>query len=89
MVLCIYSYGVISYRSYQLYTCMYVRPANINTWLSWITQLSSFQVKSIRETFAKVISDKHEDVMAKFGAILAQGIIDAGRITYFYCVPGR
>lgn len=28
--------------------------------------------------YAKVISDKHEDVMAKFGAILAQGIIDAG-----------
>ena len=26
----------------------------------------------------QVISDKHEDVMAKFGAILAQGIIDAG-----------
>jgi 26S proteasome regulatory subunit N2 len=25
-----------------------------------------------------VIADKHEDVMAKFGAILAQGIIDAG-----------
>jgi len=24
-----------------------------------------------------VISDKHEDVMAKLGAILAQGIIDA------------
>lgn len=38
------------------------------------------QVKSIRETFAKVISDKHEDVMAKFGAILAQGIIDAGML---------
>ena len=28
--------------------------------------------------YAKVISEKHEDVMAKFGAILAQGIIDAG-----------
>jgi len=28
--------------------------------------------------YAKVITDKHEDVMAKFGAILAQGIIDAG-----------
>jgi len=26
----------------------------------------------------KVIADKHEDVMAKFGAILSQGIIDAG-----------
>jgi len=25
----------------------------------------------------QVIGDKHEDVMAKFGAILAQGIIDA------------
>mgnify|MGYP001794707168 CR=1 FL=1 len=28
--------------------------------------------------YAKVIADKHEDVMAKFGATLAQGIIDAG-----------
>ena len=26
----------------------------------------------------QVIADKHEDIMAKFGAILAQGIIDAG-----------
>lgn len=26
----------------------------------------------------QLIADKHEDVMAKFGAILAQGIIDAG-----------
>ena len=25
-----------------------------------------------------MIADKHEDVMAKLGAILAQGIIDAG-----------
>ena len=31
-----------------------------------------------RQLYAKVISDKHEDVMAKMGAILAQGIIDAG-----------
>jgi 26S proteasome regulatory subunit N2 len=26
----------------------------------------------------RIINDKHEDVMAKFGAILANGILDAG-----------
>jgi len=31
-----------------------------------------------REHYMKVISDKHDDVMAKFGAILAHGILDAG-----------
>lgn len=36
------------------------------------------KVKSLREHFAKVVSMKHEDAMAKFGAALAQGIIDAG-----------
>ena len=36
------------------------------------------QVKSLREVYSKCISDKHEDGIAKFGAILAQGIIDAG-----------
>jgi 26S proteasome regulatory subunit N2 len=41
-------------------------------------ELLTFQVKDFRALYAKVIVDKHEDVMAKFGAILAQGIIDAG-----------
>jgi 26S proteasome regulatory subunit N2 len=36
------------------------------------------KVKQIQQAFAKVISAKHEDAMAKFGAALAQGIIDAG-----------
>lgn len=36
------------------------------------------KMKHYRELYAKVIADKHEDVMAKFGAIIAQGIIDAG-----------
>merc|ERR1712066_383165 len=31
-----------------------------------------------RALYSKVIADKHEDVMAKYGAIIAQGIIDAG-----------
>ncbi|KAK9446473.1 armadillo-type protein [Limtongia smithiae] len=36
------------------------------------------KVAAVRKTFAKVVSEKHEDAMAKFGAALAQGIIDAG-----------
>ncbi|KAI7954458.1 hypothetical protein MJO28_004858 [Puccinia striiformis f. sp. tritici] len=32
----------------------------------------------VRKIFEKIISDKHEDALAKFGATLAQGIIDAG-----------
>jgi 26S proteasome regulatory subunit N2 len=31
-----------------------------------------------RQLYSSVITNKHEDVMAKYGAILAQGIIDAG-----------
>lgn len=37
-------------------------------------------MKTFKDLYRKVIGDKHEDVMAKFGAILAQGIIDAGSI---------
>lgn len=33
------------------------------------------QAKEFRALYAKVISDKHEDVLSKFGAILAQGNI--------------
>lgn len=36
------------------------------------------RVSGLREQFANVISAKHEDAMAKFGAALALGIIDAG-----------
>eukprot|EP00922_Rhytidocystis_sp_ex-Travisia-forbesii_P023669 GHVS01034710.1.p1 GENE.GHVS01034710.1~~GHVS01034710.1.p1 ORF type:complete len:1006 (-),score=143.50 GHVS01034710.1:269-3286(-) len=35
-------------------------------------------VKKVRETIMKALSDKHEDVMTRFGAILAAGLIDAG-----------
>ncbi|KAL2890508.1 26S proteasome regulatory subunit rpn2 [Ceratocystis lukuohia] len=33
---------------------------------------------TIRKAFKKVVSDRHEDAMTKFGAALALGIIDAG-----------
>ena len=47
--------------------------------LSELGPLSIYlQAKTFREMYAKVIADKHEDVMAKYGAIMAQGIIDAG-----------
>merc|ERR1712190_475886 len=36
------------------------------------------RVKAFREKLTKMIGDKHEDVMARFGAILANGIMDAG-----------
>lgn len=36
------------------------------------------KVAHYRKVFEKVIAAKHEDPMARFGAILAQGIIDAG-----------
>ncbi|KXS20828.1 26S proteasome regulatory complex, non-ATPase subcomplex, Rpn2/Psmd1 subunit [Gonapodya prolifera JEL478] len=35
-------------------------------------------VATTRKLYEKIISDKHEDQMAKFGAVLGQGIIDAG-----------
>ena len=43
-----------------------------------LTVRSTHQVKDFRQLYTKVVSDKHEDVMAKLGAILAKGIIDAG-----------
>ncbi|WWC64974.1 uncharacterized protein I303_107588 [Kwoniella dejecticola CBS 10117] len=42
------------------------------------SEASSPKSASIRELFQKVVGDKHEDPMARFGASLAQGIIDAG-----------
>lgn len=36
------------------------------------------RVEKVRKLFAEKVSDKHEDIMAKFGACLASGIIDCG-----------
>ncbi|KAJ1549896.1 proteasome regulatory particle base subunit, partial [Nowakowskiella sp. JEL0078] len=37
------------------------------------------EVGNTRKMYEKIIGDKHEDAMTKFGAILGQGIIDAGK----------
>ena len=42
------------------------------------TEASSPSLESIRAKYAKVISDKHEDPMARFGAVIGQGFIDSG-----------
>ncbi|KAK4689650.1 26S proteasome regulatory subunit N2, partial [Tremellales sp. Uapishka_1] len=42
------------------------------------SEAQSPKAASIRETFSKVVADKHEDPIARFGASLAQGIVDAG-----------
>merc|ERR1712226_161435 len=39
---------------------------------------SNGKSKHFRDMFQKMVEDKHEDIMGKFGAIIAQGIIDAG-----------
>ncbi|KAJ3383426.1 proteasome regulatory particle base subunit [Lobulomyces angularis] len=36
------------------------------------------KVKEVRKLYETVIGDKHGEVMAKFGAVLGQGLIDAG-----------
>jgi len=53
------------------------------------TEQTCPKVKDFRSLYQKVISDKHEDVMAKFGAILAQGIIDAGGRNVTVCLQSR
>lgn len=47
--------------------------------ISLLFFLLFLQVSQFRQLYSKVINDKHDDVMAKFGAILAQGILDAGK----------
>jgi len=42
------------------------------------TEVRTPKVKDVRGIFEGVIKDKHEDVMAKFGAIIASSILDAG-----------
>jgi 26S proteasome regulatory subunit N2 len=42
------------------------------------SEASSASFASTRAKYAKVIADKHEDHMARFGAALGQGFIDAG-----------
>ncbi|TFK77196.1 hypothetical protein BDN72DRAFT_753714 [Pluteus cervinus] len=42
------------------------------------SEASSTSMASTRSLYTKVVSDKHEDPMARFGAAIGQGLIDAG-----------
>ncbi|CAK9783205.1 26S proteasome regulatory complex, non-ATPase subcomplex, Rpn2/Psmd1 subunit [Cutaneotrichosporon oleaginosum] len=42
------------------------------------TEAQAPKVREIRQLFSRVVNDKREDPLARFGASLAQGIIDAG-----------
>ncbi|EIW86814.1 26S proteasome regulatory complex non-ATPase subcomplex Rpn2 Psmd1 subunit [Coniophora puteana RWD-64-598 SS2] len=42
------------------------------------SEASSISMASTRAMYTRVISDKHEDPMARFGAAIGQGLIDAG-----------
>lgn len=45
---------------------------------SALIQIQHSNTNQFRQQIAKVIADKHEAQLAKFGAVLAQGILDAG-----------
>ncbi|BAM42116.1 26S proteasome regulatory subunit [Theileria orientalis strain Shintoku] len=50
------------------------------------------EVNGVRETYLSVIGDKHQDVMARFGAILGLGLMSAGGqncITSLYTCRGN
>lgn len=42
------------------------------------SEASSPSISSTRSLYAKIVADKHEDPMARFGAALGQGLVDAG-----------
>ena len=42
------------------------------------SEASNSRLAKFRDNYIKVVSDKHEDNVTKFGAILAQGILNAG-----------
>ncbi len=42
------------------------------------SEASSPSLSSTRTLYRKIIGDKHEDPMARFGAVLGEGLIDAG-----------
>ena len=42
------------------------------------SEASSPSFTSTRALYTKVVADKHEDPVARFGAVLGQGLIDAG-----------
>ena len=50
------------------------------------TEITCPKVKEFRALYAKVIGDKHDDVMAKYGAILAQVRDIDGELIFFIAI---
>ncbi|KEP66105.1 UNVERIFIED_CONTAM: Proteasome/cyclosome repeat-containing protein [Hammondia hammondi] len=46
--------------------------------LQQVPDAACSEAGAVRQQLQRVIADKHEDVMARFGALLASGLIDAG-----------
>mmetsp|Transcript_20270 Transcript_20270/g.24217 ORF Transcript_20270/g.24217 Transcript_20270/m.24217 type:complete len:996 (-) Transcript_20270:325-3312(-) len=56
----------------------YVRQGAAIAMAMVLIQQPESRTSSFRKQLEKVVNDKHEDIMAKMGAIMASGILDAG-----------
>jgi len=43
-----------------------------------VTEAQEPKVATIKKLYNKMIDDRHEDILSRMGAILSQGIINAG-----------
>lgn len=70
----------------------YVRQAAMIAMAMVLIQQSDAQTPkaaAARKLFEKVIADRHEDILARFGAIIAQGLIEAGGRNVTIAVQSR
>merc|ERR1719183_1816789 len=54
-----------------------------------VTEAQEPKVATIKKLYNKMINDKHEDILSRMGAILSQGIINAGGRNCTICLTTR